>query len=38
MFWETAIQFNRRIKGLPEKATNPAWLLQEVHRFWIEEV
>lgn len=37
MYWETVLFFNKRIKGLPEKATNPYQLYQEFRRFWIEE-
>ncbi len=37
MYWETALFFNKRIKGMPDKATNPYWLYQNFHKYWIEE-
>jgi peptide/nickel transport system substrate-binding protein len=37
MYWETVLFFNKRVKGMPDKATNPYWLYQEFRRFWIEE-
>jgi peptide/nickel transport system substrate-binding protein len=37
MYWETALHFNKRIKGMPEKATNPYQLYQEFRNYWIEE-
>lgn len=37
MYWETILFFNKRIKGMPSKATNPYWLYQEFRNYWIEE-
>ncbi len=37
MYWETALHFNKRIKGMPDKATNPYWLYQNFAKYWIEE-
>ena len=37
MYWETALHFNKRIKGMPEGATNPYQLYQEFRKYWIEE-
>jgi peptide/nickel transport system substrate-binding protein len=37
MYWETVLHFNKRIKGMPETATNPYWLYQEFRNYWIEE-
>ena len=37
MYWETVLHFNKRIKGMPEKAANPYQLYQEFRNYWIEE-
>ena len=37
MYWETVLFFNKRIKGMPDKATNPYWLYQNFAKYWIEE-
>mgnify|MGYP001395020865 CR=1 FL=1 len=37
MYWETILFFNKRIKGMPDKATNPYWLYQDFAKYWIEE-
>ncbi|HEY8292123.1 MAG TPA: ABC transporter substrate-binding protein [Thermomicrobiales bacterium] len=37
MYWETVLHFNKRIKGMPDKATNPYWLYQNFAKYWIEE-
>ena len=37
MYWESVLFFNKRIKGMPAKATNPYWLYQNFHKYWIEE-
>ncbi len=37
MYWEDIIFFNKRIKGMPTKATNPYWLYQNFAKYWIEE-
>lgn len=37
MYWQTILHFNKRIKGMPESATNPYWLYQEFRNYWIEE-
>ena len=37
MYWQTVLHFNKRIKGMPESATNPYWLYQEFRNYWIEE-
>jgi len=37
MYWESVVHVNKRIKGMPDKATNPYWLFQEFRNFWIEE-
>lgn len=37
MFWDTVLVFSQRLKGMPERAANPDWLYQEIHRFWLAE-
>jgi peptide/nickel transport system substrate-binding protein len=37
MYWESVLFFNKRIKGMPAKASNNYWLYQNFHKYWIEE-
>jgi peptide/nickel transport system substrate-binding protein len=37
MYWQDILLFNKRIKGMPDKATNVYWLYQNFAKYWIEE-